>query len=84
MDGLRQRLCDGFVRDPGWQCDGNVDGDGQVHPVDSGLVHTVFDSLDDQELCHFDIDCDGQINRVASEIRQSLFGTVEGPRDVCA
>jgi len=73
----------GCGRDPEWICDGDVDGDGQVNPVDSGLVQAAFGSLDDQDLCNYDVDCDGQINPVDSGIVQSLFGTCEAPRDVC-
>ncbi len=71
------------VRDPEWQCDGDVDGDGQVNPVDSGLMQAAFGSVDEQDLCNYDIDCDGQINPVDSGIVQSLFGTCEEPREVC-
>ena len=39
-------LADGTarVRDPHWQCD--VDGDGQVNPVDSGIVQSLFGTCD--------------------------------------
>ena len=73
----------GCTRDPAWVCDGDVDGDGQVNPVDSGLVQAAFGSLDDQDLCNYDLDCDGQINPVDSGIVQSLFGTCEEPRETC-
>jgi len=73
----------GCVRDPEWQCDGDVDGDGQVNPVDSGLVQARFGSVEEQDLCNYDVDCDGQINPVDSGIVQSLFGTCEEPRGVC-
>ena len=73
----------GCTRDPQWQCDGDVDGDGQVNPVDSGLVQAAFGSVDDQDLCNYDVDCDGQINPVDSGIVQSLFGTCEEPRETC-
>ena len=73
----------GCTRDPEWLCDGDVDGDAQVNPVDSGLVQAAFGSIDDQDLCNYDVDCDGQINPVDSGIVQSLFGTCEAPRDVC-
>ncbi len=73
----------GCTRDPDWQCDGDVDGDGQVNPVDSGLVQAVFGSTDEQDVCNYDVDCDGQINPVDSGIVQSLFGTCEPPREVC-
>ncbi len=76
-------LAGGCVRDPGWQCDGDVDGDGQVNPVDSGLVQAAFGSFDEQDLCNYDVDCDGQINPVDSGIVQSLFGMCEAPREVC-
>ena len=71
------------VRNPAWQCDGDVDGDGQVNPVDSGLVQAAFGSGDDQDLCNYDMDCDGQINPVDSGIVQSLFGTCDEPRSAC-
>ncbi len=71
------------LRDPRWICDGDVDGDGQVNPVDSGLVQAAFGSVDEGDLCQYDVDCDGQINPVDSGIVQSLFGTCEAPRDAC-
>jgi hypothetical protein len=73
----------GCVRNPAWQCDGDVDGDRQVNPVDSGLVQAAFGSSDEQDLCNYDMDCDGQINPVDSGIVQSLFGTCEPVREVC-
>ena len=73
----------GCVRDPDWICDGDVDGDGQVNPVDSGLVQAAFGSVDGQDLCNYDVDCDGQINPVDAGIVQSLFGTCEEPRAAC-
>ena len=73
----------GCVRDPEWLCDGDVDGDGRVNPVDSGLVQAAFGSTDETDLCQYDIDCDGQINPVDSGIVQSLFGTCEEPPDAC-
>ena len=73
----------GCVRNPEWRCDGDTDGDGQVNPVDSGLVQAAFGSADDQDLCNYDMDCDGQINPVDSGIVQSLFGTCNEPRDTC-
>jgi hypothetical protein len=73
----------GCVRNPEWVCDGDVDGDGQVNPVDSGLVQAAFGSTDEQDVCNYDVDCDGQINPVDSGIVQSLFGTCEAPRNVC-
>jgi choice-of-anchor B domain-containing protein len=73
----------GCARSPEWICDGDTDGDGQVNPVDSGLVQAAFGSTDEQDLCNYDVDCDGQINPVDSGIVQSLFGTCEEPRDTC-
>ncbi len=73
----------GCVRDPAWICDGDTDGDGQVNPVDSGLVQAAFGSADESDLCQYDIDCDGQINPVDSGIVQSLFGTCNAPRSAC-
>jgi hypothetical protein len=72
------------VRDPEWLCDGDVDGDGQVNPVDAGLVQAAFGSDDEQSLCNYDLDCDGQINPVDAGIVQSLFGTCAAPRGVCS
>ncbi len=73
----------GCARDPEWICDGDTDGDGQVNPVDSGLVQAAFGSADEQDLCNYDVDCDGQINPVDSGIVQSLFSTCQAPRNVC-
>ncbi|MCH7604234.1 MAG: hypothetical protein IIB54_15875 [Planctomycetes bacterium] len=75
--------CGACLRNPAWVCDGDVDGDGQVNPVDAGLVLAAFGSADEQDLCNYDIDCDGQINPVDAGIVQSLFGTCEAPRNVC-
>ena len=71
------------TRNPGWLCDGDVDGDGQVNPVDSGLVQAAFGSVDGQDICNYDVDCDGQINPVDAGIVQALFGTCDSPRYVC-
>jgi hypothetical protein len=73
----------GCVRSPQWICDGDVDGDGQVNPVDAGLVQAAFGSTDETDRCQYDMDCDGQINPVDSGIVQALFGTCEPPREVC-
>ncbi len=76
----------GCVRNPEWLCDGDVDGDGQVNPVDAGLVQANFcagETCTDDALCQYDLDCDAQINPVDSGIVQSLFGTCEAPPDVC-
>ena len=73
----------GCVRDPAWICDGDVDGDGQVNPVDVGLVMAAFGLIDDQDLCNYDVDCNEQINPVDAGIVLSLFGSCEPPRDVC-
>ena len=70
-------------REPVWLCDVDVDGDGQVNPVDSGLVQAAFGSPREQVLCNYDVDCDGRINPVDAGIVQSLFGTCEEPRRVC-
>jgi hypothetical protein len=75
--------CGACIRIPGWLCDGDVDGDGQVNPVDVGVVQANFGNEHDQALCNYDLDCDGQINPVDSGIVQSLFGTCEAPREVC-
>ena len=73
----------GCTRDPAWVCDGDVDGNGAVNPVDLGLLQSVFGSEDPQDLCNFDMDCNGAINPVDSGIVQSLFGTCDNPRPVC-
>jgi len=87
LDSFRiiETLCGdgGCVRDPEWLCDGDVDGDAQVNPVDSGLVQGAFGSTDGQDLCNYDMDCDGQINPVDSGIVQSLFGMCDPPRETC-
>ena len=75
--------CESCARNPQWICDGDVDGDGQVNPVDSGLVQAAFGSTDDRDLCRYDMDCDGQINPVDSGIVQSLFGTCNERRPPC-
>ena len=76
-------VCGECRRVPTWRCDGDVDGDGQVNPVDSGLVQAAFGSTNDQDLCNYDLDCDGQINPVDSGSVQSLFGECKPPRKVC-
>ena len=73
-------------RSPRWVCDGDVDGDGQVNPVDSGIVQAAFcvaGECDGNDLCQYDMDCDGQLNPVDAGIVQSLFGTCERARAVC-
>ncbi|MCH9058657.1 MAG: hypothetical protein IIB55_08520, partial [Planctomycetes bacterium] len=80
---IREEIGVGCSRSPEWICDGDVDGDGQVNPVDSGLVQAAFGSADESDLCQYDVDCDGQINPVDSGIVQSLFGTCEAPRVAC-
>ncbi len=82
FDDVSLRVLD-CLRDPQWLCDGDVDGDGQVNPVDAGLVQAAFGSIDQQDLCNYDVDCDGQINPVDSGIVQSLFGTCDPPRGAC-
>jgi len=71
------------LRDPEWQCDGDVDGDGQVNPVDSGLIQAAYGSVGGHDLCQYDLDCNGVIDPIDSGIVQALFGTCEEPRDVC-
>jgi hypothetical protein len=82
-DIVLQSVCEVCVRDPEWACDGDVDGNGVVNPVDQGLVQSKFGSLDEQDLCNYDIDCNGVINPVDSGLVQSLFGTCNPPRDPC-
>ncbi len=81
--GLKGFAGGGCVRDPEWVCDGDTDGDGQVNPVDAGLVQASFGSTDEQDVCNYDVDCDGQINPVDSGLVQSLFGTCDAPRSAC-
>jgi hypothetical protein len=74
------------VREPAWVCDGDVDGDGTVNPIDVGLVQAAFcaaGDCSDDDLCQYDIDCNGAINPVDVGLVQSLFGTCEAPRSVC-
>jgi hypothetical protein len=81
--GVVQRPCS---RDPAWVCDGDVDGNGTVNPIDVGLVQAAFcapEDCSDDDLCQYDIDCNGAINPVDSGIVQLLFGACEEPRDVC-
>jgi hypothetical protein len=76
----------GCARSPAWRCDGDVDGDGQVNPVDAGLVQSAFctgEDCSDDSLCQYDVDCDGQINPVDAGIVQALFGACNPPREVC-
>jgi hypothetical protein len=76
----------GCVRDPAWVCDGDVDGNGQVNPVDLGLLQSRFCApaeCTDEDLCRFDMDCNGAINPVDAGIVQALFGTCDDPRAVC-
>ena len=70
-------------RDPRWVCDGDVDGDGQVNPVDAGLVQAAFGSIRERDMCNYDLDCDGRINPVDVGIVQSLFGVCNDPRSTC-
>lgn len=75
--------CETCRRDPEWLCDADVDGDGQVNPVDLGLVQAAFGSTHRRDRCYYDLDCNGQINPIDAGIVQSLFGTCDPPRDVC-
>jgi hypothetical protein len=78
--------CEPCVRNPAWVCDGDVDGNGAVNPVDVGLVQAAFCSLQDctpADLCQYDLDCNGAINPVDSGIVQLLYGSCDPPRDVC-
>jgi hypothetical protein len=70
-------------RNPDWQCDGDVDGNGAVNPVDVGLVQAAFGTDDPEALCNFDIDCNGAVNPVDAGLVQSLFGTCDPPRPSC-
>jgi hypothetical protein len=73
----------GCIRDPQWLCDGDVDGNGAVNPVDVGLIQAAFGSTDPQDLCNYDVDCNGAINPVDVGIVQSLFGSCDPPREPC-
>ena len=40
------------ILEPEWLCDGDVDGDGQVNPVDSGIVQLLFGTCEaPREVC---------------------------------
>jgi hypothetical protein len=76
----------GCTRQPQWVCDGDVDGNGTVNPVDVGLVQAAFCSPGDcpeASLCQFDVDCNAAINPVDAGIVQSLFGACNPPRPSC-
>jgi len=60
-----------------------IRSDGQVNPVDLGLVQSAFGSADERQLSNYDIDCDNQINPVDAGIMQSLFGACDPPRAAC-
>lgn len=82
----RCRSGSGCERRVDWLCDGDVDGNGSVNPVDLGLVLANFcrcDECSNSQRCQYDMDCDGQVNPVDAGIVQSLFGSCETPRDVC-
>jgi hypothetical protein len=74
------------LREPQWVCDGDVDGNGTVNPVDVGLVQAASCALGDccaETLCQYDLDCNGVINPVDVGIVQALFGTCDPPRQPC-
>jgi hypothetical protein len=74
------------TRDPQWVCDGDVDGNGAVNPVDVGLVQAAFCSVGEcpeQDLCQYDLDCNDTVNPVDVGIVQSRFGMCDPPRDEC-
>jgi hypothetical protein len=84
--GLKRVSGGGCVRRPAWVCDGDVDGNGTVNPVDVGLVQAAFcapEGCPDDDLCQYDLDCNGAINPVDSGIVQSLFATCDPPRGTC-
>jgi hypothetical protein len=54
-----------------------------VDPVESGLAQAAFGSIDEQDLCNYDMDCDDQIYPVDVGIVQLLFGTHEAPLAAC-
>jgi hypothetical protein len=83
IEGLAMGGC---TREPAWVCDGDVDGNGAVNPVDAGLVQAAFcgaGECSDEDLCQYDLDCNAAINPVDAGLVQSLFGQCNAPRDVC-
>jgi hypothetical protein len=85
-NGIPDECEDLCFREPEWVCDGDVDGNGTVNPVDVGLVQAAFCSAGDcadDDLCQYDLDCNAAINPVDAGIVQSLFGGCEKPRGVC-
>ena len=76
-------VCGECRRVPTWRCNRDVDGDGQVNPVDYGLVQAAFGSTNHQDLCNYDVDCDGQINPVDAGLVQTLFGICDPPDATC-
>jgi hypothetical protein len=86
VDDVHIREGTACVRDPDWQCDGDVDGNGTVNPVDVGLVQSVFcpaGQCSDDVLCQYDQDCDGAVNPVDAGLVQSQFGVCDPPPDTC-
>jgi hypothetical protein len=76
----------GCPRDPALICDGDVDGNGAVNPVDVGLVQAAFcapGNCTKDAICQYDLDCNGAINPVDAGLVQSLFGGCEEPRREC-
>jgi hypothetical protein len=76
----------GCARNPEWVCDGDVDGNGVVNPVDYGLVQSNFcqhGQCDEQDLCQYDLDCNGVINPFDAGLLQALFGMCDPPRPPC-
>jgi hypothetical protein len=76
----------GCTRNPEWVCDGDVNGNGAVNPVDVGLVQAAFcaaGECPEEDLCQYDLDCNGVINPVDAGLVQSLFGACDPPRSPC-
>jgi hypothetical protein len=74
------------TRQPQWICEGDVDGNGVVNPVDVGLVQAAFctpGQCPDPDLCQYDIDCNGAISPVDSGLVQAQFGVCDPPSPPC-
>jgi hypothetical protein len=74
------------TRDPDWVCDGDVDGNGTVNPLDVGAVMSAFCTAGlcpGEDLCQYDLDCSGAVNPTDAGIVLSLLGTCNAPRPPC-
>ena len=65
-------------------CDGDVNGDGAVDPLDAGAILARF-GLDscEEDVCQYDVNCDGAINPLDSGYVLARFGTCD-PVAACA